>query len=136
MAFGTLAFDTLQTSDSKNTGTNKTLDTSFIYNGSAKSWVKFDGSVTTPVALDSFSSSSITDSATGNYINNLTNAMENVNYCMSTAGEHDAGSFASFGEYKHDSPNTTTESKVDYHATDGGARDVGNAGQVVHGELA
>ena len=75
MAFGTLAFDTLQTSDSKNTGTNKTLDTSFIYNGSAKSWVKFDGSITTPVALDSFSSSSITDSATGNYINNLTNAI-------------------------------------------------------------
>jgi len=136
MAFGTLAFDTLQTSDSKNTGQNKTLDTSFIYNGSAKSWVKFDGSVSTPVALDSFSSSSITDSATGNYINNLTNAMENINYCMSTAGEHDAGSHAAYGEYNHDSPNTTTASKVDYHNNAGSAVDVGNAGQVVTGELA
>ena len=79
---------------------------------------------------------SITDGGTGVYVNNLTNAMANINYCMSTAGEHDAGSFASFGEYNHDSPNTTTASKVDYHATDGGARDVGNAGQVVHGDLA
>ena len=62
--------------------------------------------------------------------------MSNVNYCMSTAGEHDAGSHASIGEYNHDSPNTTTASKVDYHNTSGGAVDVGNAGQVVHGDLA
>ena len=102
----------------------------------AKAWVKFDGSVSTPAALDSFNHSSITDSATGNYINNLTNAMSNVNYCMSTAGEHDAGAHASMGEYNHDSPNTTTASKVDYHNTSGGAVDVGNAGQVVHGDLA
>ena len=90
----------------------------------------------TPTALDSLNSASITDSATGNYINNLTNAMANINYCMSTAGEHDAGSHASMGEYNHDSPNTTTASKVDYHNTSGGAVDVGNAGQVVHGDLA
>jgi len=102
----------------------------------AKAWVKFDGSVSTPAALDSFNHSSITDSATGNYINNLTNAMANINYCMSTAGEHDGGSHAAFGEYNHDSPNTTTASKVDYHNNSGSAVDVGNAGQVVHGDLA
>jgi hypothetical protein len=110
--------------------------TTNLQQGLAKSWVKFDGSVSTPAALDSLNSASITDSGTGTYINNLTNAMANINYCMSTAGEHDSGSHASIGEYNHDSANTTTASKVDYHNTSGGAVDVGNAGQVVHGDLA
>jgi hypothetical protein len=103
----------------------------------AKAWVKFDGSVSTPAALDSFNHSSVTDSATGSYINNLSSAMSNVNYMMTTAGEHDGGSFASVGEYNHDSANTTTASKVDYHnVANSSAVDVGNAGQVVHGDLA
>ena len=111
--------------------------TTNLQQGLAKSWVKFDGSVSTPAALDSLNSASITDGGTGVYVNNLTNAMANINYCMSTAGEHDAGSFASVGQYNHDSPNTTTASKVDYHVTGTmGATDVGNAGQVVHGDLA
>ena len=67
-----------------------------VQQGLAKAWVKFDGSVSTPAALDSLNSASITDGGTGVYVNNLTNAMANINYCMSTAGEHDAGSFATF----------------------------------------
>ena len=129
-SFGTIKADTLTHS------TAGSLATNFVVNGSAKAWVKFDGSVSTPAALDSLNHSSITDSATGNYVNNITNAMSNANYCMSTAGEHDGGTHASFGEYNHDSPNTTTASKVDYHNNSGNAVDVGNAGQVVHGDLA
>ena len=33
MANGTIAFDTLQTSDSKGSSTEKSVDTSYIYNG-------------------------------------------------------------------------------------------------------
>ena len=36
MANGTIAFDTLTTSDSVNTGTEKSIDTSYIFNGVAK----------------------------------------------------------------------------------------------------
>ena len=39
MAFGNLKFDTLTTSDSKVTNTEKSLDTSYIFNGVAKQWM-------------------------------------------------------------------------------------------------
>ena len=88
MGFGTLAFDTLQTSDSKNTGTNKTLDTSFVYNGSAKAWSNYSGSGTT--FRDSFNHSSATDHGTGAYTVTLTNSMSNTNYSY-TASSTDGG---------------------------------------------
>ena len=53
MANGTIAFDTLTTSDSVNTNTEKSIDTSYIYNGVAKHWITLDGSGTVTV-LDSF----------------------------------------------------------------------------------
>ena len=36
MANGTIAFDTLTTSDQVNTGTEKSIDTSYIFNGVLK----------------------------------------------------------------------------------------------------
>ena len=36
MAFGNLKFDTLTTSDAKKTNTEKSLDTSYVFNGVAK----------------------------------------------------------------------------------------------------
>ena len=51
MANGTIAFDTLTTSDSVNTGTEKSIDTSYIFNGVAKVWINFDGTGT-PAARD------------------------------------------------------------------------------------
>ena len=74
MAFGTLAFDTLQTSDSKNTGTNKTLDTSFVYNGSARAFCSW-GHTNHPNGIETFNIASITDDSTGVNKPNLTNNM-------------------------------------------------------------
>ena len=89
MGFGTLAFDTLQTSDSKNTGTNKTLDTSFVFNGSAKVWINFNGTGTI-ATRDSFNVTSITDGGTGLYTVTIANDMGNVNYSTTgAAGEND-----------------------------------------------
>ena len=86
MAFGTLAFDTLQTSDSKNTGTNKTLDTSFVYNGSAKHWM----SATQPGSVgDSFNLSSTTDAGSGLHTVVLTNNMASAAHAVTT-GMQDA----------------------------------------------
>ena len=42
MANGTIAFDTLTTSDSVKSSTEKSIDTSYIFNGVAKAWVTFD----------------------------------------------------------------------------------------------
>ena len=97
MGFGTLAFDTLQTSDSKNTGTSKTLDTSFVYNGSAKVWIKFDmsSSFTTE---DSFNVSSLDDDGTGDFGLNFSNNMSNANYpAPASAGEDNANVLTNFG---------------------------------------
>ena len=81
MAFGTLAFDTLQTSDSKKTGTNKTLDTSFVYNGSAKGLLNYNQTV--PTTDNSLNISSVSDDTTGTFTPAYTNVFSNVNYFCS-----------------------------------------------------
>jgi len=79
MAFGTLKFDTLTTSDSANTSTEKSLDTSYVFNGTAKFWVNFNGTGTV-ATRDSFNYTSLTDSAVGTYVLTIANNMSNANY--------------------------------------------------------
>lgn len=71
---GTLTISTL--SD----GTNSTSSTNCIQ-GSAKAWVNFNGTGT-PAIRASYNVSSITDSGTGKYEVNLTNALSDANYCV------------------------------------------------------
>ena len=80
MAFGNLKFDTLTTSDAKNTSTEKSIDTSYIFNGVPKSWNQCVG--TGDTINDSFNVGSITDTATGRININLTNNMSNDDYSM------------------------------------------------------
>ena len=80
MANGTIAFDTLTTSDSVNTGTEKSIDTSYIYNGVSKAWGQFDGDITTPVLESSFNTTTITDLGTGRFQTTITNAMNDALY--------------------------------------------------------
>ena len=80
MANGTIAFDTLTTSDSVNTGTEKSIDTSYLLNGVAKVWVNFDGNDSGAPARNSFNLSSTTDNDTGDYTMNFTNAMNDTDY--------------------------------------------------------
>ena len=79
MANGTIAFDTLTTSDSVNTSTEKSIDTSYIFNGVAKAWINLDGTGTI-ATNDSFNTGSITDNGTGDYSITITNDMANANY--------------------------------------------------------
>ena len=85
MANGTIAFDTLTTSDSVKSGTEKSIDTSFIFNGSSKYWVNYDGSGTVSVR-DSFNHASLTDRGTGDYTLGFTNNFTNNDYCPQFAG--------------------------------------------------
>ena len=85
MANGTIAFDTLTTSDTVNTGTEKSIDTSFVFNGSAKAWYDLDGTGT--VALDdSFNCATLTDNGTGAYNIAYTNSMSSANYASLFGG--------------------------------------------------
>jgi len=79
MAFGNLKFDTLTTSDAKNTSTEKSLDTSYVFNGSAKQWVLLQSSGNS--VTDSFNNSSVADNGTGDYTLTRTNNMANATYC-------------------------------------------------------
>lgn len=51
-----------------------------------RAWVKFAGS--TAVIGSSFNVSSITRSAAGNYVVNLTNAVTDTNYCVLACGDY------------------------------------------------
>tara|TARA_R100000664_G_scaffold31957_1_gene46178 strand:- start:60 stop:482 length:423 start_codon:yes stop_codon:yes gene_type:complete len=85
ISHGTIAFDTLTTSDQVKTGTEKSIDTSYLYNGSAKAWNRFDGTAITTIA-DSFNNGSATDNGTGDYTFTFTNNMSNTNYAPDAGG--------------------------------------------------
>ena len=106
MANGTIAFDTLQTSG-QITGTAKSVDTDYVVNGSAKSWVHCNQS--TPVIDESFNSASLTDDGTGLSTIDCTNSMRSVSFSAHCT-HHDnvttaaVGAFAT-GSYRVDSRN-------------------------------
>ena len=83
MANGTIAFDTLTTSDSVNTGTEKSINTSYIFNGVAKVWINFNGTGT-PAVNKSLNSSSVTDASTGHFTLNYTSAFDDANYGLNS----------------------------------------------------
>jgi len=98
MAHGTIAFDTLTTSDQVNTSTEKSIDTSYIFNGVSKAWLQMNGSGTA-VVNDSFNITSMSDEGTGRYDTTFTYNMNNVNYSSTgAAGElNDSGGNRSLG---------------------------------------
>ena len=120
MAHGTIAFDTLTTSDQVNTGTEKSIDTSYLFNGVAKVWV--DGT-DAAVLSDSFNLSSGTDNGTGDYTYTITNDMASVNYCVPTGGLYAAlqGTFVqAVGSYRLKSfgraDSLTAEDEINFFA--------------------
>jgi hypothetical protein len=93
---GTLTISTL--SD----GTNSTSSTNCIQ-GSAKAWVRFNGTVASPTIASSYNVSSVTKSGTGAYTVNFTNAFADTNYCCAGMGVDAAGPVITMG-----TPSTTS----------------------------
>jgi hypothetical protein len=93
---GTIVADTLQ----NGAGSSTSMDNAI--NGSAKAWVRYNGSAQT--VTSSYNVSSVTYNSTGRYTINFTNAFANSNYTM-------AGSAASNGDFPAsagmNSPTTT-----------------------------
>ena len=95
MANGTIAFDTLTTSDSKNTGIEKSIDTSYIFNGVAKLWVNLNGTTVDGTAdltgvRNSFATASVVDNGTGDHTINFTNNMSNNTYVIGSHTQRNA----------------------------------------------
>ena len=82
MTNGTIAFDTLTTSDSVNTGTEKSIDTSYIFNGVNKVWFTLGVDA---VQDDSFNCSSVDDDGSGDFGIHFTNAFSNALYSSAIA---------------------------------------------------
>ena len=136
MANGTIAFDTLTTSDSVNTGTEKSIDTSYIFNGVVKCWVNFDGSATNAASRDSFNVSSMADRGTGLSTITLSNAMSDSNYagttsCMGTNGDDDGRNYIAVAM-----PKDSDEVYVNQFGTGGSAADGGYVAAHITGDLA
>tara|TARA_Y100000004_G_scaffold5577_1_gene6528 strand:- start:302 stop:688 length:387 start_codon:yes stop_codon:yes gene_type:complete len=128
MAFGNLKFDTLTTSDSKNTNTEKSVDTSYIFNGVAKVWGQGQGDTTT--LTDSFNQSAFTDNATGQFIHNFTNNMGNDDYSALSTGVN--------GDHLLNSVSTTTTStcRFDHYNQSNSAIDSQLHCMVIFGDVA
>jgi hypothetical protein len=134
MANGTIAFDTLTTSDSANTNTEKSINTSYIFNGVAKAWVEYDGTASGATIGDSFNVSSTDDDGTGDYGVNFTNAMGNANYtCTFGDGE---GSSTSGLRFLIDAGSATSAQELYARNVSNSAQDVDAASVVIHGDLA
>ena len=93
-----------------NAGT-ESVDTTYVINGSAKLWTSFNNTGGTPSALQSLNQSSITDSGSGHYGINTTNAFANNEFsaqCTASA-EQNYGAVSCL-----DFPNTTA-SKLQFY---------------------
>ena len=92
MANGTIAFDTLTTSDSVNTGTEKSIDTSYIFNGVFKVRCRSNQRNAQYAIIESFNTSSITDeSGVGQSTMGFTNNFANANFSSTT--NNDTGDY-------------------------------------------
>ena len=133
MANGTIAFDTLTTSDSKNTNTEKSIDTSYILNGVSKHWVSFDP-LNSNNMDDSFNNASVTDNGTGNFTFTNTNNMGNANHAP-VIGSEIQSSYQDSADAILASGRTTTTMKA-YHVENNSATDNGILTMLTWGDLA
>ena len=135
MANGTIAFDILQTSG-QITGTAKSVDTDYVVNGSAKAWINFDGTASGAAARGSFNLASMTDSGTGLYVCNLTNAFANTNDCAATSS---ASAATTGSDNRNISTTITSASAIDSrvsNAASGAVLDTAINYVSAHGDLA
>ena len=138
MENGTIAFDTLTTSDSVNTNTEKSIDTSYIFNGVAKVWAKLDGTqAAASMIQDSFNVGSMTDSGTGKHIINFSNNMNNVHYSYTSMARQDGSDDRAIIVSQEEDDGTDTSNLPITTQNDGGSYvDTAGIGVTLHGDLA
>ena len=127
VAHGTIAFDTLTTSDQVNTGTEKSIDTSYVFNGSAKCVCHYT-TAGTFVNNFSFNTASLTDGGAGDCRVNFTNTFNATN---GYSGARSANAFHTL-----DSEDNTAYVKTITYNSSNAAEDASRTQVTVHGDLA
>ena len=84
--------------------------TTNLQQGLAKAWINFDGSASGAAARGSFNLASMTDTSTGVYVCNLTNAFANTNDCAATSS---ASASTSGSDNRNISTTITSTSAID-----------------------
>ena len=131
MANGTIAFDTLQTSG-QITGTAKSVDTDYVVNGSVKLWAKVNQD--TPALTNSFNVTSLTDTATGQYILVSTNNFGDANYVVTAMAQAESSN-NNKTEYQLGGTSTTANVAIN-NVENGSDRDQALSSNMVIGDLA
>ena len=123
------------TTIANNAGT-ESIDTTYVVNGSAKAWFKYDHINTT--IDDSLNLSSVTDTTTGEYEVFWTSSFNNAHYAMALIGDSNTSHShpACYVENGSDSSQTTSQCGFEGRGgTNGSKYDQINFGSI-HGDLA
>ena len=128
-SFGTIKADTLTHS------TAGSLATNFVVNGSAKSWVNFDGTASGAAARDSFNVASMTDDGTGQYTVTFSSVMANANYAHNVTVRLTTGTGAAFGSIG-DFGYVTNEMGIYVFLTNNNLTDAAHVAASLQGDLA
>ena len=118
---GKIVADTLEHS------TAGSVDTQYVVNGSAKTWVNFNGSGTIAIRT-SFNVSSLTDNGTGDYTVNLTNSFSDEPAANMTSGRNNT--------YYSSTGNTSSIRFQAFTVGGSGNSDTTILAQSAHGDLA
>jgi hypothetical protein len=100
---GKITVGTIQDTD------GNTVASTYVTNGVAKAWVKYNQS--TPGVDNSLNVSSVTDNATAKYTINYTSNWANINYTNTTGGSYngsDGTGSSAFGP-RHQTPTTSAQ---------------------------
>ena len=118
---------------------NNSIATSFIAQGSAKSWVNFNGTGTI-AARDSLNLSSLDDNGTGLYDTNFSSAFASVNFAQTAiCGNESNNSTTNLTARGYCGTTTTTSAGVEMHYTNAGgtqSSDQSHLAAKYHGDLA
>ena len=120
----------------KDASGNNSIGMSYVAEGSAKAWVRYNGTGTAAIN-DSFNTASIVDNATGDYTFAFSSSMNNSNFaCNATSKEVDGTAANSNGTGVMPHSYATGSFRVLNFSPDGNSRDpaVGNTSTM--GDLA
>ena len=128
--------ETLQDTDG-----NNAVGMQYVANGSAKGWIHFDGSDTTPAANDSLNHSSILDNGVGDYSLTHANAYSSTEYgIILTGGRSASGANLGGDMFVDDVEPTTTVARINSwrqtNSAGESANDVPNITAAFFGDLA
>ena len=118
--------------DTIETGAGADISTSYVVNGSAKAWAKFDNSAT---LADSFNIASTVDVQTGQWRFSKTNSMVDTDYVVVSSSGYQIGNFnTGYDSNAVESTANHTQSKYDTNWQDFPSGGYGMHN--VHGDLA